>query len=522
MRRSRSSPAPSRTRRSACAARACPISGEQGRAATCMFSSMSRSRRSCRRSSASSSRHTPASRARPSAARAASSTSSDWGEVRADPRPGWSSRSKRTSRRSRPSARSSDGWRAAGRRSSPASSSSTRGSARGSIRRDRQSSAGTCPRATQSAAEAAAAEVAEALGHLQAFGLRPIGELRTRIVHEADWAEAWKAYFPVLRVGRRLVIRPTWRRHRARPDDVVLALDPGMAFGTGLHPTTRLCLAALEPLADDGRLADGARSSTSDAARGSWRSPRSSSVPRRHSASTPIRSPSSRRSRTRDGTGSHAGFVRARAAFRPERSPSTSSWPTSSPACSSRWPPHLRDELRPGGTLVASGIFIDREAEVRAAFEAAGLRVVDANGRGRLGRAGRPAVLTARTTARPYDRPDAHQPVPHPARDAHRSSRSACSCRRSCCRSRCAPGARGRLGERARADAAVGPVARHARDRRGPGADRCRAGRDHSGRRSCSSRGCSSRSSSTRQPRARVLHPAAEPAAAGRDHGRGR
>ena len=108
------------------------------------------------------------------------------------------------------------------------------------------------------AAENAAAQVADALGHLQAFGLRQIGELQTRVVREADWAEAWKAYFPVMRIGRRLVIRPTWRRHRAGPADVVLALDPGMAFGTGLHPTTRLCLAALEPLADDGRLA-GAR-----------------------------------------------------------------------------------------------------------------------------------------------------------------------------------------------------------------------------------------------------------------------
>ena len=115
-----------------------------------------------------------------------------------------------------------------------------------------------CPRATRAAAEAAAAEVAEALGHLQAFGLRTIGELRTRIVHEADWADAWKAHFPVLRVGRRLVIRPTWRRHRRQPGDVVLALDPGMAFGTGLHPTTRLCLAALEAAADRGEL-DGAR-----------------------------------------------------------------------------------------------------------------------------------------------------------------------------------------------------------------------------------------------------------------------
>ena len=131
-------------------------------------------------------------------------------------------------------------------------------SARGSTRPGRRSSGRTCPARDRAAAERAAAEVAEALGHLQAFGLRPIGELRTRIVHEADWADAWKAYFPVMRVGRRLVIRPTWRRHRRAPDDVVLALDPGMAFGTGLHPTTRLCLAGVEALADRGVLA-GAR-----------------------------------------------------------------------------------------------------------------------------------------------------------------------------------------------------------------------------------------------------------------------
>src|SRR6185295_17841609 len=59
-------------------------------------------------------------------------------------------------------------------------------------------------------------------------------------------------------VGRRLVIKPTWREYEARPGDVVLALDPGMAFGTGLHPTTRLCLVGMERLADAGRL-DGAR-----------------------------------------------------------------------------------------------------------------------------------------------------------------------------------------------------------------------------------------------------------------------
>jgi ribosomal protein L11 methyltransferase len=93
------------------------------------------------------------------------------------------------------------------------------------------------------------------LGHLQAFGLRPIGELRTRELREADWANAWKEHFPVIRVGRRVVIRPTWRRHRRSSDEVVIALDPGLAFGTGLHPTTRLCLAAVERLADAGRVA---------------------------------------------------------------------------------------------------------------------------------------------------------------------------------------------------------------------------------------------------------------------------
>jgi ribosomal protein L11 methyltransferase len=105
---------------------------------------------------------------------------------------------------------------------------------------------------------AAVEQVERDLGHLQAFGLGDIGELVTRLVHEEDWAETWKQHFPVVSVGRRIVIVPTWREHPSAPDEVVIALDPGMAFGTGLHPTTRLCLAGLEALADDGLLA-GAR-----------------------------------------------------------------------------------------------------------------------------------------------------------------------------------------------------------------------------------------------------------------------
>ncbi len=98
-----------------------------------------------------------------------------------------------------------------------------------------------------SLATAAAVErVRAALAHLQAFGLRPIGELRTALVDDSDWTAQGRAHFPVLRVGERFVIRPTWRRYRRRPGDLVLALDPGVAFGTGLHPTTRLCLVGME------------------------------------------------------------------------------------------------------------------------------------------------------------------------------------------------------------------------------------------------------------------------------------
>ena len=75
-----------------------------------------------------------------------------------------------------------------------------------------------------------------------------ISEPRTRLLEPEDWAEAWKAFFPPLPIGERLVIVPTWVDYTPAPERVPLYLDPGMAFGTGLHATTRLCLIALERL----------------------------------------------------------------------------------------------------------------------------------------------------------------------------------------------------------------------------------------------------------------------------------
>jgi ribosomal protein L11 methyltransferase len=224
------------------------------------------------------------------------------------------------------------------------------------------------------AVRAAVRGAREALGHLQAFDLRPIGELETRVVHESDWAEAWKAHFPVLRVGRRIVIRPTWRRHRRMADDVVLALDPGMAFGTGLHPTTRLCLAAAERLADDGRLA-GAR--VLDVGCGSGIL---SIAAARLGADEVLgvdpdaiaveaTTANARRNRVARRVHARRGSVPSGGApFNVVLANLIASLLVDLAAA-------LGAELRPGGTLLASGIFVDREDDVRAAFRAAGLRV---------------------------------------------------------------------------------------------------------------------------------------------------
>lgn len=69
-------------------------------------------------------------------------------------------------------------------------------------------------------------------------------------VRQEDWAEGWKQHFSAVRIGRHLVVKPTWEEFSALPGDVVVELDPGMAFGTGTHGTTRLCLEALAALFD--------------------------------------------------------------------------------------------------------------------------------------------------------------------------------------------------------------------------------------------------------------------------------
>ncbi len=87
-------------------------------------------------------------------------------------------------------------------------------------------------------------QIEQALWHLGR--MREVGTLLVKPCKEEDWANAWKAYYGIQRMGEHIVIKPSWLEYTPKEGDVILDLDPGMAFGTGLHPTTRLCLAALE------------------------------------------------------------------------------------------------------------------------------------------------------------------------------------------------------------------------------------------------------------------------------------
>ena len=231
------------------------------------------------------------------------------------------------------------------------------------------------------AAEAAIAAARERLGHLTAFGLRPIGELQVREVHEEDWASAWKEHFPVMRLGRRIVIKPTWRDYEPAPDDVIIALDPGMAFGTGLHPTTRLCLVGLERWSDEGNI-EGA--SALDVGSGSG----VLAVGAALLGAGPVRAvdtdPIAVEATLENAARNEVAVSASQGSVPITDGPFDLVLANLVAGILVELAAPLARSVRPGdgtpgsgGRLLASGIFIDREPEVRRAFAAAGLRVVD-------------------------------------------------------------------------------------------------------------------------------------------------
>lgn len=215
--------------------------------------------------------------------------------------------------------------------------------------------------------------VERALWHLQAFGLGPVGQLQVRAVDDAGWADAWREHYVPQRVGR-VVIVPSWVDEPLRPGEVAVVLDPGMAFGTGLHPTTRGCLALLgelEPLPE--RIIDvGTGSGILALAALRLGAAHATAVD-----TDPVAVAAAIANAEANGLADRLvvrqGSINATEA--PERFPLVIANLVA--ALLVDLAPALAAHLDEGGRLVAGGIITGRLAEVEDAFAAAGLAVVE-------------------------------------------------------------------------------------------------------------------------------------------------
>lgn len=104
-------------------------------------------------------------------------------------------------------------------------------------------------------AEGSCRQLSRYLRNLKAMGLSDDHEgPQQAFIAEEDWLSSWRSRFGILRIGRRLLIKPSWETVTVAPGQLVIVIDPQMAFGTGEHPTTRFCLQALEDLVQEGDL----------------------------------------------------------------------------------------------------------------------------------------------------------------------------------------------------------------------------------------------------------------------------
>ena len=88
--------------------------------------------------------------------------------------------------------------------------------------------------------------------HMAIAGIAESATISLNGVNEEDWANAWKAYYKPLHIGKQMVIVPAWERYTEEPGEIVVRMDPGMAFGTGSHETTRLVIGLLEKYTPQG------------------------------------------------------------------------------------------------------------------------------------------------------------------------------------------------------------------------------------------------------------------------------
>jgi len=200
----------------------------------------------------------------------------------------------------------------------------------------------------------------------------PMPEPEVCEMTEDDWATAWRRDYHTLRLGQRLVIVPDWEEYDPQPGDLIIRLEPGMAFGTGLHPTTRLCAQALEALVQPGMRVLDVGTGSAILAIAAARLGASAAL---GTEIDPVAVVAARENVERNGVGDSVRIIEA-----------------ASPAGHGTWDvvvanilPHilldmadaLAASVSPGGVLVLSGILDTRVAEVVAGFAAFGLSLTE-------------------------------------------------------------------------------------------------------------------------------------------------
>ena len=200
-----------------------------------------------------------------------------------------------------------------------------------------------------------------------------ISPLRERIVEEEEWQNNWKEHFHVLKVSRRITICPTWREHTPQEGEAVIMLDPGMAFGTGHHPTTRMCLTLL-----DGIVAPGA--DVLDVGCGSGiLSIAAARLGARHVFGVEIDSVAVNvaKQNVRDNGVEHT--VRIMQGTLPHPDAKCNSYAVAVANISAKVvaeiAPHLVAAVADGGHIIASGVLLNNKAVVEDALSAAGARL---------------------------------------------------------------------------------------------------------------------------------------------------
>jgi ribosomal protein L11 methyltransferase len=209
---------------------------------------------------------------------------------------------------------------------------------------------------------------------------RPLAWRPVQRLEETDWRESWKKYFGVQKIGRGLAIVPSWVDYTLRDGETVVRIDPGMAFGTGQHPTTAMCLRALEELGCRGRavLDLGCGSGILAIAAALLGAERVLALD-----NDPQAVKSTRQNADANNVG---GVVEARLSSLGEDERLDGEFDVIAANISGltlqRLAPHLARALGPGGVVVASGFLEDAVEAVQDAFRQAGLvpRTLEADG----------------------------------------------------------------------------------------------------------------------------------------------